>query len=315
MNLKTTRKLMVLAGLVGMLALSACGQANNSASGGGSNAPDASANGADNSTAVAVGEQVDYEIIGIDPGAGIMKATSQAIETYGLADWKLIEGSGAAMTAMLDKAIKAEKPIIITGWTPHWMFAKYDLKYLEDPQKVYGEAEEIHTVARKGLKEDHPTAYEFLDRFEWTSDEMGAIMTAIQGGQDPAEAAKAWADANTDRVDSWTEGLMPVEGDKLKLSYVAWDSEIASTNLLEYVLESKLGYDVESLQVEAGPMWTGVASGDVDATAAAWLPLTHADYWDKYGDQLDDLGANMTGVKTGLVVPAYVNIGSIEDLK
>lgn len=305
---------MVLAGLVGMLALSACGQAGDTTASGANNAPDASANGG-NPSARAVGEQVNYQIIGIDPGAGIMKATSQAIETYGLDDWKLIEGSGAAMTAMLDKAVKAEKPIIVTGWTPHWMFSKYDLKYLEDPQQVYGEAEQIHTLARKGLKEDHPTAYEFLDRFEWTSDEMGEIMTAIQEGQDPAEAAKAWADSHADRVDSWTEGLTPVDGDKFKLSYVAWDSEIASTNLLEYVLESKLGYDVESLQVEAGPMWTGVASGDVDATAAAWLPLTHADYWDKFGEQVEDLGANMTGVKTGLVVPAHMDINSIEDLK
>lgn len=300
MKMKNLKKLMVLAGLASMFALAACGSATN-------NNGDASASGGISG--------MKKEIIGIDPGAGIMKATEQVISDYGLDDWKLIEGSGAAMTAMLDKAIKAEDPIIITGWTPHWMFAKYDLKYLEDPQKTYGEAEEIHTIVRQGLKDDHPTAYEFLDRFEWTSDEMGEIMTAIQEGSDPAEAAKAWADNHPERVDEWVKDLSPVSGDAFKLSYVAWDSEIASTNVLEYVLESKLGYDVTSLQVEAGPMWTGVASGDVDASAAAWLPLTHADYWAEFGEKLEDLGPNMTGVKTGLVVPAYMEINSIEDLK
>lgn len=300
MKMKKMKKLMVLAGIASMFALTACGSA---------------ANDSGSATATKGIADMKHEIIGIDPGAGIMKATEQAISDYGLEDWKLIEGSGAAMTAMLNKAIKAEDPIIITGWTPHWMFAKYDLKYLEDPQKTYGEAEEIHTVVRQGLKDDHPTAYEFLDRFEWSSDEMGEIMTAIQEGSDPAEAAKTWVDANPERVDEWVKDLAPVSGDKFKLSYVAWDSEIASTNVLEYVLESKLGYDVTSLQVEAGPMWTGVASGDVDASAAAWLPLTHADYWTEFGEKLEDLGPNMTGVKTGLVVPAYMEINSIEDLK
>ncbi|MNW00406.1 Glycine betaine-binding protein OpuAC precursor [compost metagenome] len=52
----------------------------------------------------------------------------------------------------------------------------------------------------------------------------------------------------------------------------------------------------------------------MDATASAWLPLTHADYWNKYKDKVEDLGPNMTGVRTGLVVPAYVDISSIEDL-
>ncbi|WP_055105626.1 glycine betaine ABC transporter substrate-binding protein [Paenibacillus ihumii] len=299
--------------LAAVLLLSACGNTGNTGNTG--NAGNSAGNAAGNAGGKSLGEQVKYEIIGIDPGAGIMKATSKAIEEYGLSDWTLIEGSGAAMTATLAKAVKSEQPIIITGWTPHWMFSKYDLKYLDDPKKVYGEAEEIHTVVRKGLREDHPVAYEFLDRFEWSSDEMGEIMTAIQEGQDPAEAAKAWAESHSDRIDTWTADLTPVNGDKLKLSYVAWDSEIASTNLLQYVLENRLGYKVDALQVEAGPMWTGVASGDVDATAAAWLPLTHADYWDKYKDQLEDLGANMTGVRTGLVVPAYVDASSIEDLK
>jgi glycine betaine/proline transport system substrate-binding protein len=272
--------------------------------------------GGNNTPANAVGEEVKYQIIGIDPGAGIMKSTAKAIEDYHLTDWTLIEGSGAAMTATLDKAIKAEQPIIITGWTPHWMFNKYDLKYLEDPQKSFGDAEEIHTIARKGLKEDHPVAYEFLSRFQWTSDQMGEMMSAIQNGTSPEEAAKDYAEKHADQIDEWTKGLTPVNGDAFKLGYVAWDSEIASTNLLKYVMESKLGYKVNALQVEAGPMWTGVATGDVDASPAAWLPLTHADYWERYKDQVDDLGANMTGVRTGLVVPAYMtDVNSIADLE
>lgn len=276
---------------------------------------DHSASGKGNAAANPVGEEVGYKIIGIDAGAGIMKSTAKAIQDYNLSDWKLVEGSGAAMTATLDKAIKAKKPIIITGWTPHWMFNKYDLKYLEDPKKSYGEAEGIHTIARKGLQQDAPIAYEFLKRFKWTPEDMGEMMVAIQAGTSPEQAAKDWAEKHADKVQEWTQGLQPVNGDTFKLSYVAWDSEIASTNLLKYILENKLGYKVTALQVEAGPMWTGVASGDVDASPAAWLPLTHADYWAKYKDKLDDLGANMSGVKTGLVVPAYMDVKSITDLQ
>ncbi|WP_211749089.1 glycine betaine ABC transporter substrate-binding protein [Paenibacillus sp. Marseille-Q4541] len=263
----------------------------------------------------AVGKEVNYQIIGIDPGAGIMASTKQAMEDYGLTDWTLVEGSSSAMTAMLEKAMKNEEPIVITGWTPHWMFNKYDLKYLEDPLKSYGEAEEIHTIVRKGLKEDKPTAYEFLDRFNWTPEDMGEIMIAIQDGVTPEKAAKDWAEAHKDKVAEWTKGLKPVNGDTLKLSYVAWDSEIASTNLVQYILAEKLGYKVTSLQVEMGPMWTGVASGDVDATLAAWLPITSAAYYDRYIDQVEDIGVNMEGAKTGLTVPAYMDVNSIEDLK
>ena len=74
------------------------------------------------------------------------------------------------------------------------MFNQYDLKYLDDPDKVFGDAEEIHTIARKGLKEDQPVAYEFLSRFQWTSDDMGEMMIAIQGGTSPEQAAKDYAE-------------------------------------------------------------------------------------------------------------------------
>nr|WP_199624542.1 glycine betaine ABC transporter substrate-binding protein [Paenibacillus alkalitolerans] len=262
-----------------------------------------------------VGDQVNYEIIGIDPGAGLMKATASAVEEYGLTDWTLVEGSGTAMAAALDKAYEDKKPIIVTGWTPHWMFAKYELKYLEDPKGVYGGDEQIHTIVRTGLKDDHPSAYAFLDNFEWTPDEMAKVMVSIQDGKQPEEAAAEWVEANADKADAWTKDIPKAEGKQLTLAYVAWDSEIASTNVVKNVLESRLGYKVEMLQVEAGPMWSGVAGGDADAMVAAWLPTTHKDYYDEFNGKFEDLGPNLNGTKIGLVVPSYMEIGSIEDLK
>ncbi|MFS0861775.1 glycine betaine ABC transporter substrate-binding protein [Fredinandcohnia sp. 179-A 10B2 NHS] len=261
-----------------------------------------------------VGESVEYEIIGIDPGAGIMKATASAIEEYGLEDWSVVEGSGAAMTAALKKAYDKEEPIIITGWTPHWKFASYDLKYLEDPKGVYGEEENIHSIARLGLKEDLPGVYTLLDNFFWTAEDMNTVMGDIQKGTSPEEAAAAWVEDNADKVSEWTEGVEEGNGEEVKLAYVAWDSEIASTNVVAKVL-TDLGYEVKMSQVEAGPMWTGVADGSVDAHIAGWLPVTHADYVTKFEGKFEDLGANLEGTKIGLVVPAYMDIDSIEDLK
>lgn len=56
------------------------------------------------------------------------------------------------MTSTLAKAIKDKRPIVVTGWTPHWMFTKFDLKFLEDPKGSFGKAENIHTIVRKDLK-------------------------------------------------------------------------------------------------------------------------------------------------------------------
>lgn len=255
------------------------------------------------------------EIIGIDPGAGLMKQTAQVLKDYGLDDWKLVEGSSAAMTAALDKAYKNKEPIIVTGWTPHWMFAKYELKYLADPKETYGKDEEIHTVVRKGLKGDFPSAHAMLDRFEWTAEDMAVVMSAVTDGKKPEEAASQWVKDNAAKVDAWVKDLPKEAGKKIKLAYVAWDSEIASTNVVKAVLEQRLGYQAELLQVEAGPMWAGIADGSADAMVAAWLPTTHKDYSDKYQGKLEDLGPNLKGTKLGLVVPAYMEVNSIEDLK
>ncbi|MCM3634037.1 MULTISPECIES: glycine betaine ABC transporter substrate-binding protein [Paenibacillus] len=151
-----------------------------------------------------VGESLNYTITGIEPGAGIMEATNNALDEYELRDqWTLLESSSAAMTQELSNAYDKQEPIVVTGWTPHWKFAKMDLKYLEDPKGVYGAEEQIHTMVRDGLSEDQPEAYAFLDKFYWSPDDMAEVMIQIQDGKSPEEAAKAWVEANADKVDAW----------------------------------------------------------------------------------------------------------------
>ena len=77
------------------------------------------------------------EIVGIDAGTGIMKCTEKAIPEYGL-DYRLMISSGPAMTALLKKAIDKKEWIVVTGWTPHWMFDRFRLRVLEDSRNVYG---------------------------------------------------------------------------------------------------------------------------------------------------------------------------------
>ncbi|MHA6260074.1 glycine betaine ABC transporter substrate-binding protein [Sporosarcina sp. CAU 1771] len=261
-----------------------------------------------------VGESVDYKITGIDPGAGIMMAAERAIEDYALEDWSVVTGSGAAMTAALKRAYDNEEPIIVTGWSPHWKFAKFDLKYLEDPEGSFGGAEDIHTIARLGLAEEKPEAHAVLSNFKWEETDMAKVMVAVIDGEDPKVAAQNWIDDNEEMVSSWTDGVESVDGDKIKFVYVAWDSTVASTNVMALVLEG-LGYEVEMLQVEAGPMWTSVADGSADVFLAGWLPVTHGTYVETFEGKYEDLGANLENVKIGLVVPTYMDIDSIEDLK
>lgn len=149
-------------------------------------------------------DEAAKNITGIEPGAGIMSATENALTQYSnLADWQLQSSSSGAMTVALEQAIKNEEDIIVTGWSPHWKFASYDLKYLEDPQGVFGGEESIHTFARQGLSEDSAEAFKVLDAFNWTVEDMEEVMLNIQDGMSPDEAAEKWVDEHKEQVDSW----------------------------------------------------------------------------------------------------------------
>ncbi|MDY3006083.1 glycine betaine ABC transporter substrate-binding protein [Anaerococcus porci] len=265
------------------------------------------------------GEKVNFDyapneyIIGIEPGSGTMQAAKRAMDDYGLHQ-TLTTGSSAVMTQMLGDAIRKKAPIVVTGWTPHWKFAKYDLKFLNDPKESFGKPEEIHTLARKDLKKDKPNAYKLLDNFEWTVDDMQEVLIDLNDGMDIKEASRKWVNNNHDRVQKMYEGVKVSNGELINLAHATWDSELASANVLKYILED-YGFEVRMMAVEIGPLFAAIAYGSADVTPSAWLPQTHKNYMDKYGDLIDDLGSNLVNARIGFVVPAYIDIDSIEELK
>ncbi|SDB81721.1 glycine betaine ABC transporter substrate-binding protein [Shouchella lonarensis] len=103
------------------------------------------------------------------------------------------------------------------------------------------------------------------------------------------------------------------EKEAIELVYVAWESEVASNHVIKEALE-QAGVDVTLTTVEQGIMWSSVAEGKADGFVAAWLPNDMKSDYETYGDKVEDLGANLEGAKTGLAVPAYMDIESIADL-
>lgn len=146
--------------------------------------------------------KIDGKIVGIDPGAGIFRNTNRAIAEYNL-DVEQVASSGPAMTAALSNAIDNKEPIVVTGWKPHWMFGRFDLKILEDPRSVYP-IDALKAIVRKGFQEDFPEVAQFFINYTLTEDHLLDLMLAIdESDDDPADVARDWMYAHEALVNSW----------------------------------------------------------------------------------------------------------------
>ena len=149
-------------------------------------------------------DEFQGKIIGIESDSGMMTIMREKLmSAYGLEDFELIPGTEVSMTAELANAIQKRKWIVVLGWTPHWKFGRWALKFLDDPKNMWGGPGKIHTLVRKGLKEDMPDVYKFLDNFNWKPDDMERLLLWNEMGGNPYDNAKRWMRANPTIVESW----------------------------------------------------------------------------------------------------------------
>lgn len=100
---------------------------------------------------------------------------------------------------------------------------------------------------------------------------------------------------------------------EVTMYYANWPENIAMTKVAKVALE-EVGYTVNDIMAGPGMIYASLSKGDGDAFLESWLPQTHAKYWEKYGDKLQKMGTSFNNASTGLVVPSYVSINSIEEL-
>lgn len=154
----------------------------------------------------AAAEQFGGKITGIDAGAGMMvKIEEELIPEYNLENITLMASSGPAMTAALADAYGNEEWIVVTAWKPHWLFGRWDMKFLkQDPDNIVWETGDIEIIGRADLAEDKPELAQFLSNMYLTDEQLSDLMVQINESSETVEVvAKAWMEANEDVVEAW----------------------------------------------------------------------------------------------------------------
>lgn len=102
-----------------------------------------------------------------------------------------------------------------------------------------------------------------------------------------------------------------------KVGYLNWTSEIASAYVFKHWLKKSTGLEVILVEVEGNAiseMYSALATGEFDSTVSCWTPNMHDIFVEANKEKLVQVGVNLKGAKTGLVVPDYVTIDKISEL-
>jgi glycine betaine/proline transport system substrate-binding protein len=148
------------------------------------------------------------QILGIEPGAVISERIPESvIPTYGL-NQEYVESSTPSMLAEVDNLYGDNEEFAFTPWRPHWMNARYDFKFLEDPEDALRElndAATISTIVNEDLPDDDPVAYAFMDALTLTEEQVNEIENI--NPQDYAESVRIWLEDEQNRavVEPWLE--------------------------------------------------------------------------------------------------------------
>lgn len=150
-------------------------------------------------------------VYAIGESSGVVKNARKATEAYGF-KMELLTGSEHKMLQALEDGYKRREPVIITGWTPHQMFAKYDLRFLTDEKNIFGNEEKIYSLANATSLDKDRVLAKFLERFTLTDRQISRLIREVLSHPEGEDAgARSWMQKNRIIVSRWTKNLTEFE--------------------------------------------------------------------------------------------------------
>lgn len=153
-----------------------------------------------------VKSKLNATITGIEPGGGgLMQASYQALKDYNLDGYNLLASSEAGMLAALARAYQSKSWIVVTVWNPHWLWQKWQMRYLKDPKGTLGSEQQVHGFASKQFASKFARADVFFHHFKLSLSDVESIEFEGNTTNDWASAAKKFVDAHPEKVKAWLE--------------------------------------------------------------------------------------------------------------
>jgi glycine betaine/proline transport system substrate-binding protein len=161
---------------------------------------------------------LNASIYGIEPGNDgnrlVLKMLKQ--DQFGLGEFKLIESSEQGELAQVERAYRNKQPIVFLAWEPHPMNMRFDLKYLNGGDAVFGPnygGATIYTVTRRGYAALCPNVGHLLSNLKFTLRGESEMMAAILDRHEPPDVAAAdWLKANPTVTKAWLDGILTFDG-------------------------------------------------------------------------------------------------------
>lgn len=145
----------------------------------------------------------------------------------------------------------------------------------------------------------------------------GCGATEAEPGEGPSAGAASgdtdWSDC-TPGEESAEVDLASEEDKEITIgAFNGWDESYAAAYITKYALEQD-GFTVAVESFDAGPAFTAVSQGDIDFIMDGWLPVTHEDYIQQFGDDMEAQGCWYIDAKNTIAVNEDSPAQSMADL-